>query len=409
MSGTAPGDLGAHIERLAQSLRASGSLTERTWHDALFAVPRHLFLPAVAWAQPDRPDGGGHRIDRDHDPAAWWDAAYSETVIITQVADGAGEPGSGVGPWTSSCSAPGIVVRFLEQLSPLDHHRVLEIGTGTGWTAALLAWRVGAHNVVSVEIDAGLADRAADRLKAAGWAPRLVTGDGAAGVPDAAPYDRVHVTCGVDQVPYAWIEQTRPGGVIVCPWSPGWTFGHLTRLTVTGEGTAVGGFAGPAGFMMLRSQRRPFGAPETFTEGAEAAERSMTRLDPRTVLWDSPGAALAITGLVPGVRSQLVQAEGGGCDVWMLENRPAGAWAMARFVPGRAEFAVEQCGDRHLWDEVEAAYLQWLSWGRPPRERFGLTVTRDGARLWLDTPDRPISAPAPGTSSAASPAPRRSG
>lgn len=390
MAPTTPDDLRDRIDRLADAVTGAGRLADPRWRDALLAAPRHLFLPAVAWAQPDRPGAQGYVIDRERAPGTWWEAVYSDTVVVTQAADGTGDIASGEGPWTSSCSAPGIVMRFLDQLALLDHHRVLEIGTGTGWTAALLSWRVGEHNVSSIEVDATVAAGAAEHLKAAGYAPRLVTGDGAEGVPDGAPYDRVHVTCGVARLPYAWVVQSRPGAVIVFPWSTGWSYGHLTRLTVTGDGRAIGGFAGPAGFMMLRGQRRPSGDPGRLIEDAAQPVRSATRLDPRSVAWDSPGSDVAIAAQVPGSRSLLIPEQDGGWRFGVLENRPGGSWASVAYLPGQADFLVEQDGQRRLWDEVEAAYLRWVSWGRPERERFGLAVTPTEQLVWLDSPDHII-------------------
>ncbi|MFC5185666.1 protein-L-isoaspartate O-methyltransferase family protein [Actinomadura harenae] len=62
---------------------------------------------------------------------------------------------------TSSLSMPTVVAEFLDPLAPCDHHRVLEIGTGSGWTAALLSARVGAENVTTLEVDPALARSAA--------------------------------------------------------------------------------------------------------------------------------------------------------------------------------------------------------------------------------------------------------
>jgi protein-L-isoaspartate(D-aspartate) O-methyltransferase len=58
--------------------------------------------------------------------------------------------------------------------------------------------------------------------------------------------------------------------------------------------------------------------------------------------------------------------------------------------PGRDEYTVSQIGDRPLWDEVVDAYFRWVGWGEPGRERFGMTVTPDGQRVWLDTPTQVI-------------------
>jgi protein-L-isoaspartate(D-aspartate) O-methyltransferase len=62
------------------------------------------------------------------------------------------------------------------------------------------------------------------------------------------------------------------------------------------------------------------------------------------------------------------------------------------YEPGRAEFAVEQSGGRRLWDEAAAAYLQWVAWGSPEQDRFGMTVTPEGQTIWLDSPHNPITA-----------------
>jgi protein-L-isoaspartate O-methyltransferase len=84
-----------------------------------------------------------HRIDREHNPDAWWDAVYRDAPIITQLDGGATDAGTGEGDHTSSCSAPSTVASLLE-LADLDQgHRVLEIGTGTGWTTALTSHIVG--------------------------------------------------------------------------------------------------------------------------------------------------------------------------------------------------------------------------------------------------------------------------
>jgi SAM-dependent methyltransferase len=107
--------------------------------------------------------------------------------VVTQRDDG-GSDVLGDGLASSSCSGPRAVFAFLESLMVKDHDRILEVGTGTGWTAALLSHRIGDQNVTTIEIDPVLAERAAANLKAAGYAPRLVVGDGAEGWPDGAPF-----------------------------------------------------------------------------------------------------------------------------------------------------------------------------------------------------------------------------
>src|SRR5690606_21422169 len=128
------------------------------------------------------------------DPDGWWDAAYADQPIVTQADDGATDPGTGQGSASSSLSAPGIVTAFLELLNPFEGDRILEIGTGTGWTAALLASRPRVQ-VTTIEVDAQVAEQAMANLKAVGCDVRVLVGDGAEGHPDGAPFDCVHVTC----------------------------------------------------------------------------------------------------------------------------------------------------------------------------------------------------------------------
>lgn len=78
--------------------------------------------------------------------------------------------------------------------------------------------------------------------------------------------------------------------------------------------------------------------------------------------------------------------------MWVLDREShEGPWASVDYEPGQADYEVQQAGDRSLWDETEAAYLQWLKWGRPDITRFGITVTPDEQTIWLDTLANPLN------------------
>ncbi|XVQ11222.1 hypothetical protein ACQP1W_01225 [Spirillospora sp. CA-255316] len=131
-----------------------------------------------------------------------------------------------------------------------------------------------------------------------------------------------------------------------------------------------------------------------WTEAVTDITTSSTRLDPR-LLWHTPGGGLeaAMTALVPGVRADLFHdtEPTGEATLWLLDaDGPGGSWASVDHVPGKDEFAVEQAGERRLWDEAEAAYFQWIRWGRPPLTRFGLTITPEAQHVWLDEPGHQI-------------------
>jgi len=175
-------------ERLvAEVLETSGIRDERI-AAALRDVPRHLFLP--------------------HLPP---EEAYLDDAIVTK-RDAEGQP-------ISSSSQPAIMAIMLDQLDLVPGQRVLEIGAGTGYNAALIRHIVGPSGaVVSVDIEADLVDRAREHLASAGYPDVVVVAaDGAEGYPAGAPYDRVIATVGVSDLAPAWLHQTGPDARIVVP------------------------------------------------------------------------------------------------------------------------------------------------------------------------------------------------
>lgn len=115
-------------------------------------------------------------------------------------------------------SAPSMIAIMLEEAGLAAGERVLEVGTGSGYGAALLACLVGAENVVTVERLAGLASWGRSNLEAAGFAAvRVVVGDGSMGCPPFAPYDVIVGTAGAPAIPPPWAEQLTPRGRIIAP------------------------------------------------------------------------------------------------------------------------------------------------------------------------------------------------
>ena len=101
-------------------------------------MPRHAFLPETVWVGGELEECSGKS-----DPEGWLRHAYADTAVVTQVNDGK-DVGAVGERWAScSASAPSVVFRMLDMLDLRAEHHVLEIGTGTGWNAALLAHRLG--------------------------------------------------------------------------------------------------------------------------------------------------------------------------------------------------------------------------------------------------------------------------
>jgi protein-L-isoaspartate(D-aspartate) O-methyltransferase len=176
--------------RLVTQLRARDSGLTRTVQDAFARVPRHVFVPEVGAS-----------------------AAYRDEALVIKC----GPDGLPV----SSSSQPAMMAIMLEQLDLRRGHRVLEIGTGSGYNAAVMAEVVGpGGQVVSVDIDPELVARAEASLIEAGYFDVSVRcADGGYGATGDAPFDRIIVTAGAWDIAPAWLDQLGPRGRLVLPLS----------------------------------------------------------------------------------------------------------------------------------------------------------------------------------------------
>ena len=366
--------------RLVRTLVRSGLLTDPAWRKAFLEVPRHAFLPRFF-----QPEAGRWAAVASTDPG-WLTRIYADRVLVTQL-DGdssrwARARGEGPLPGTPTCSSsmPTIMAVMLQALRTEEGHRVLEIGTGTGYNAALLCHRLGDSMVSTVDVDGEIVEATARRLLSCGYRPTCVVTDGARGYPAGAPYDRVLCTCAVSEIPLDWLEQTVPGGLVVTTLNRPLGAG-MVRLTA-GEGATGFGrvLADDGRFMPLRAHRAA-GIDELVAGLREAEGRTRnTELDRATVVNPASPfeffAGLELPGAAPATDQD-------GATVLV---HPDGSWAQAGTTQDE-EHQVTQGGPRALWDEAEAAHQRWLSLGQPRRARFGITVTPLAQELWLDRPN----------------------
>jgi len=133
-------------------------------------------------------------------------------------------------------SQPYVVAYMTEQLEVEPHHRILEIGAGSGYQAAVLS-RL-AREVVSIERYRTLADTARERLTTLGYTNvTVLTGDGFAGAPERAPFDRIIVTAAAEDVPEALVDQLAEGGIMVLPLGPRHGTQHIVKLLKAAGGS----------------------------------------------------------------------------------------------------------------------------------------------------------------------------
>lgn len=371
---------------LGRSLLERKDLTS-DWVPSFAAVPRSPFLPEVMWPY-DMDTGTTVTADLREEPALWFGYADADVPIVTQWDDRVSDRPGAVP--SSSASMPSVVFRMLRELDVRAGQRVLEIGTGTGWNAALLAHRLGRENVVTIEIDPAVAAAARDRLVRFGLPVLVRERDGEDGDEAGAPYDRIIATAGLRRVPAAWIAQARPGGLIVAPWGTHYSNQDaIVRLEVAKDGeSASGRFTGPVEFMKLRSQRLPFAGHDLYVpDGVTGADHSTTAVTEEKLLGDGRFAAatFAIGLRVRDCHRQVAAKRDGARPVWFYGLTDT-SWACVLFRDGQAEAQVWQSGPRRLWDEVYAAVAWWRASDEPGYERFGLTVTSGSQNAWLDRP-----------------------
>ncbi|MFB8018713.1 methyltransferase domain-containing protein [Streptomyces rubiginosohelvolus] len=308
-------------DALVREIVARGGLTDPAWRTAFAEVPRHLFVPFFYV----HGIGGYERLGaEDADPgqrSRWLHGVYADGALATWLKDG---------ELVSSSSQPSLMALMLDALAVADGHTVLEIGTGPGYNAALLAHRLGDPAVTSVDLDPEITESARGHLAAAGYHPTVITGDGALGCPERAPYDRIIATCTLPSVPQSWPEQCRPGALILAPLATGLV---LLEVRATAHGPRAEGhfLHTPAYFVPLRG-------------------------------------ALP---LADGLRHL------GG-----LPRRVAGD-DLFRFLLTLTAGTLDPHEALSLWERE----------GRPQRERYGITVGQGRQWAWLDDPQGPYTWP----------------
>jgi protein-L-isoaspartate(D-aspartate) O-methyltransferase len=335
--------------------------------DAFLAVPRELFLPDIA----------------SREGVA---AVYRDEAFVTRH-DQRGRP-------TSSSSQPAIMALMLERLELEEGHRILEIGTGTGYNAALLATIVGRRGrVVSVDIQPELVSAARRALRAGGFRVRAAVADGHAGWPAAAPYDRIIVTASSSFVPRAWLEQLVDEGRLEVPLRPRPVGAQVIPTFRRRAGTlrSVAMLAG--GFMPLRGEDElpdpPRLSASAFHSGraeplldlsgpgvsslSSAARRRLLALalsKPREarVVHASPWS-LAVFLSLTLPRARLVEAVPPGIGVWGKDGRSLALIAVRHLE--RKVVEMRSYGEPEAQAMLQRALGRWSELGAPSEEQLG--------------------------------------
>ncbi|MGW2187639.1 methyltransferase domain-containing protein [Streptomyces sp. NPDC001719] len=347
--------------------------TSSRWYEPVVSTSRHLFVPRW-W---ERDDAGWRLHDGPSDPERWLNAAYGDTSLVTRVgpchadhaAEGDDRP---VGRPTSSSTLPSLVINMFRHARLGSRDALLDIGTGSGYGAALATRRLGNARVTSVDVDPYLVEAARERLDCVGLHPVVETVDATADLPGT--YDRIVATVAVRPIPASWLAALRPGGRLVTTIAG-------TSLLVTAEKNEDGGATGRvewerAGFMQTRHG-------DDYPPGVDKLLAAARHLDGEQVTagrypvvnvgeaWDL-ASMLDIT--TPGVTHQYEQH---GDRRTALMAHPDGSWSRATAHADEPP-TIHQAGPRRLWDTLHEIRTYWLTNGELPVRGARVFIKPDG-------------------------------
>ncbi|MCX4821342.1 protein-L-isoaspartate O-methyltransferase [Streptomyces sp. NBC_01142] len=361
-------------------LEASGDLSPGQVRDALLTLPRERLMPQ-AYVRRSAPD---------ETPPRWalleWAVAENQEELLGVLYGGDSVliqhddesileqlpgPRSG-GSITSMSSTVAMTAGLLQLLDLRPGQRVLDVGTGAGVTAAVACWVCGDAGVVTLDRDPHVSAAAGARLSDLGHTPVVVTGDGAAGWSEQAPYDRVFVSYAVPRFPWAWVAQLASGGLALAnlsTTSPSWPGLAVVAKTPKGRVEAelravefghrpVHGFDRIFLSAMFRDRIAAGGGLTTHSRTAPPSDRAR-------------GMWLALDHLHPGL------VRNWAADHLVIGAPACGSWLTVR--PDRSGgWAFTAAGPRGIRDEIQDTAARWQAAGEP--ETYRLHLASDGTQ-----------------------------
>ncbi|HEX6681688.1 MAG TPA: methyltransferase domain-containing protein [Candidatus Limnocylindrales bacterium] len=371
-----PRSAAAWRRSLADDLRASGAIRSEPIYNAFAAVSRHLFVPVIYRGR----DRILAHLLPDADPSEW-ESVYRDRTLVTAV-DQAGHA-------VSSSTAPSVMAFMLEALDLRPGLRVLEIGCGTGYNAAVINHITGCE-VVTIDPLPPQVAQARKALRRHGvTGVRCGITDGYDGVPEGKPFDRIIVTCAVAGIPPGWLDRCAPGARIVAPLAHG-GIDMLVSIDLHADGLVTRPIGGAGYFIRAQgplypAARQPawprFGAPRIIRPAPVPGFRNGYH-----DMWFAAAVA------EPLVTSVFLEGDDGGLGQCGLAD--AGSATVLR-----TDGTVAATGPAAERLAVRGAQLAtgWVASGRP-RARHWRAILRPDASAspallvpgpWLRTPENP--------------------
>jgi protein-L-isoaspartate O-methyltransferase len=362
-------------QHFVNALIEQGVLHSPMLKQAFFVVPRDAFIDyyfeqhgtSLVWTRIKAPGKNASKEQKD----LWYRTIYSDRALVTQL-DEQGRP-------ISSSSMPSVMAMMIEALFVERGHRLLEIGTGTGYNAALLALVAGEnHLVTTIEIDPALASNAKRRLDHM-MGPRIhvITGDGLHLSSDTR-YDRILATGSWACVPPSWTDALAPGGLLVMDLRGDFT-GGLVLFQKDSDGTVTDHFLpqGDAAFMPLRPHNGSLTRPAIELNGSIVEETTISSalFSPESLC--HMDAALWLQCHFPHLRLRRQYAiDTHALTLYLID--PEQQTTVVIRQQDSDTWHITVYGTYPLWSQAYDSYKQWKQANRPKREHYRLHLMPQG-------------------------------
>lgn len=369
-------------QRLVEEIAQQRIRLPQTLREAFLTIPRHAFLDHYFRQQESF---SWERIDEPPQDAAlevwqtWYEDIYQDEALVVQV-DQRGRP-------LSSSSTPSVMAQMLETLAVSAGQRVLEIGTGTGYHAALLAHLVGnTHLVTTIEVDPTLASLAQQRLdESIGPGVQVHAADGLMWTNEAGIYDRIIATGSFARIPETWIRMLAVGGILVMEWRGAFA-GILIQMHKQADGSLIGhavpGWDGS--FMPLHSpDALPTRSP-LFTDHPIIERTTVTGDTFSPSLLTHPGLMLWLQCASPHLTLRRQYArDTNALTLYLIDTERQTSIAMQEEKSG--DWTIVVYGSYPLWTQISTIIQQWKALGCPMTEAYTLRVDDQGYMTLLVT------------------------
>jgi len=371
------------LHAYVDDVKARALIKSEAVERAFRRVERHRLLEVCFSYDQERGEYDEMRIDPAAPSTEHLEKVYSDSALVTRVSGGLP---------SSSTSQPALVARMLELLDLTPGQRVLEVGAGTGYNAALVQEIVGrTGHVTTIDIQEDVVAQTRRLLQAAGYDRiEVIARDGALGCPENAPYDRIIATVGCPDISYSWTDQLTEGGFMLVPLQHGGEgFNPLVRIWREGE-SVLGKFVGFSGFMSIQGelaaeQRLSFGDQKQATAGSPIADRPLPEPVSNWYDLEQHERWLKLNPLY------LFLAIADGRTGWGMRGYGIAEPGRGACLIGKDMEKVDVYGDPLLYDELVELCARWKALGSPGTEDWALEFLRrdacrqsvQGENAWL--------------------------